>query len=117
MKLSQSGIGKMRVNNLDEMYPAQDMLLQSGQLVIISKGNCLSVPLEIASQSPLNGHLEQYSWTSPSGHLFVCKAFAKVLALAIAIFESVPFGSTPKVLYQPEFTSIAMMYPLIVFLL
>ena len=33
MRLSKSGIGTMRVNNLDEMYPAQDMLLQSGQLV------------------------------------------------------------------------------------
>ena len=38
MKLSQSGIGTMRVNNLDEMYPAQDMLLQSGQLVQYGTG-------------------------------------------------------------------------------
>ena len=33
MRLSESGIGTMRINNLDEMYPAQDMLMQSGQLV------------------------------------------------------------------------------------
>ena len=32
MKLSLAGLGTMRVNKLDEMYPAQDMLLQSGQL-------------------------------------------------------------------------------------
>ncbi len=38
MRLSKSGIGTMRVNNLDEMYPAQDMLLQSGQLVQYGTG-------------------------------------------------------------------------------
>lgn len=38
MRLSKSGIGTMRVNNLDEMYPAQDMLLQSGQLVQYASG-------------------------------------------------------------------------------
>ena len=32
MKLSQSGIGTMRVNNLDEMYPAQDILIQTNQV-------------------------------------------------------------------------------------
>lgn len=38
MKLSQSGIGTMRVNKLDEMYPAQDILMQSGQLVQYATG-------------------------------------------------------------------------------
>jgi len=38
MKLSQSGMGTMRINNLDEMYPVQDMLLQSGQLVQYGTG-------------------------------------------------------------------------------
>ncbi len=38
MKLSESGIGTMRINNLDEMYPAQDMLFQSGQLVQYASG-------------------------------------------------------------------------------
>lgn len=38
MKLSKSGIGTMRINNLDEMYPAQDMLMQSGQLVQYGAG-------------------------------------------------------------------------------
>lgn len=38
MRLSKSGIGTMRVNNLDEMYPAQDMLMQSGQLVQYGAG-------------------------------------------------------------------------------
>lgn len=38
MKLSESGIGTMRINNLDQMYPAQDILLQSGQLVQYGTG-------------------------------------------------------------------------------
>ena len=38
MRLSESGIGTMRINNLDEMYPAQDMLMQSGQLVQYGAG-------------------------------------------------------------------------------
>lgn len=38
MKLSKAGLGTMRVNKLDEMYPAQDMLLQSGQLVQYGTG-------------------------------------------------------------------------------
>lgn len=38
MRLSKSGIGTMRVNNLDEMYPVQDMLMQSGQLVQYGAG-------------------------------------------------------------------------------
>lgn len=38
MRLSQSGIGTMRVNNIDKMYPAQDILLQSGQLVQYGTG-------------------------------------------------------------------------------
>ena len=38
MKLSEAGLGTMRVNKLDEMYPAQDMLLQSGQLVQYGTG-------------------------------------------------------------------------------
>ncbi len=31
MKLSEAGLGTMRVNKLDEMYPAQDMLMQFGK--------------------------------------------------------------------------------------
>ena len=38
MRLSQAGIGTMRINNLDEMYPAQDILMQSGQLVQYATG-------------------------------------------------------------------------------
>ena len=29
MKLSNLGLGTMRINQLDEMYPAQDMLMLS----------------------------------------------------------------------------------------
>lgn len=38
MKLSISGMGTIRINNLDEMYPIQDMLLQSGQIVQYEAG-------------------------------------------------------------------------------
>ena len=38
MKLSKSGMGTIRINNLDEMYPIQDMLLQSGQVVQYEAG-------------------------------------------------------------------------------
>lgn len=38
MKLSNLGLGTMRVNKLDDMYPAQDMLMQSGQLVQYGTG-------------------------------------------------------------------------------
>lgn len=38
MKLSNSGMGTIRVNNLDQMYPAQDMLMQSGQIVQYGAG-------------------------------------------------------------------------------
>ena len=38
MRLSNAGIGTMRINNLDEMYPVQDMLMQSGQLVQYGAG-------------------------------------------------------------------------------
>lgn len=38
MRLSQAGLGATRLQNLDEMYPAQDILLQSGQLVQYAAG-------------------------------------------------------------------------------
>ena len=38
MKLSKSGMGTIRINNLDKMYPIQDMLLQSGQIVQYEAG-------------------------------------------------------------------------------
>ena len=38
MKLSQTGLGTIRVNNLDKSYPAQDTLLQTGQLVQYGAG-------------------------------------------------------------------------------
>lgn len=49
MRLSQSGIGKTRLQNVDKMYPAQDILLQSGQIVQYSTGiyGYNNVPLKI----------------------------------------------------------------------
>ena len=38
MKLSQTGMGTTKLNNLDEMYPVQDILLQTGQLVQYGAG-------------------------------------------------------------------------------
>ncbi len=38
MRLSNTGMGTIKLNNLDEMYPVQDILLQTGQLVQYGTG-------------------------------------------------------------------------------
>ena len=38
MKLSQTGMGVTKLNNLDEMYPGQSILLQTGQIVQYGAG-------------------------------------------------------------------------------
>ena len=38
MKLSKTGMGTVKLNNIDEMYPGQSILLQSGQLVQYGAG-------------------------------------------------------------------------------
>ena len=38
MKLSQTGMGSVKLNNIDEMYPGQSILLQTGQLVQYGAG-------------------------------------------------------------------------------
>ncbi len=38
MKLSQTGLGAIKLNNIDEMYPGQSILLQTGQLVQYGAG-------------------------------------------------------------------------------
>ena len=38
MKLSQTGLGTIKLNNIDEMYPGQSILLQTGQLVQYGAG-------------------------------------------------------------------------------
>lgn len=38
MKLSQLGIGVTRLQNINETFPAQDILLQSGQLIKFGTG-------------------------------------------------------------------------------
>lgn len=49
MRLSKSGIGKTRLQNVDKMYPAQDILLQSGQIVQYGTGvyGYNNVPLKV----------------------------------------------------------------------
>ena len=38
MRLSKTGLGTIKLNNIDEMYPGQSILLQSGQLVQFGAG-------------------------------------------------------------------------------
>ncbi len=38
MKLSKTGMGTVKLNNIDEMYPGQSILMQSGQLVQYGAG-------------------------------------------------------------------------------
>ena len=38
MRLSQTGMGTIKLNNLDDMYPGQSILLQTGQLVQYGAG-------------------------------------------------------------------------------
>ena len=38
MKLSLTGMGTTKLNNIDEMYPGQSILLQTGQLVQYGAG-------------------------------------------------------------------------------
>ena len=38
MKLSQTGMGTTKLNNIDKMYPGQSILLQTGQLVQYGAG-------------------------------------------------------------------------------
>ena len=38
MRLSKTGLGTIKLNNIDEMYPAQSILIQTGQLVQFGAG-------------------------------------------------------------------------------
>lgn len=64
MKLSQTGLGTIRVNNLDKAYPAQDMLLQTNQLVQYGTGIYAynNVPLRLRQnvESVIRGVLDKY---------------------------------------------------------
>ena len=64
MKLSQTGLGTIRVNNLDKSYPAQDTLLQTNQLVQYGTGIYAynNVPLRLRQnvESDIRGVLDKY---------------------------------------------------------
>ena len=64
MKLSQTGLGTIRVNNLDKSYPAQDTLLQTNQLVQYGTGIYAynNVPLRLRQnvESVRRGVLDKY---------------------------------------------------------
>lgn len=48
MKVSQMGLGKTRLKNINEQFPAQDILVQSGQLIQYGSGIYAynNIPLE-----------------------------------------------------------------------
>lgn len=64
MRLSQTGLGTIRVNNLDIAYPAQDMLLQTNQLVQYGTGIYAynNVPLRLRQnvEKVVRGILDKY---------------------------------------------------------
>ena len=63
MRLSQTGLGTIRVNNLDKSYPAQDILLQTNQLVQYGTGIYAynNVPLKLREnvESVIKGILDK----------------------------------------------------------
>ena len=64
MRLSQTGLGTIRVNNLDKSYPAQDMLLRTNQLVQYGTGIYAynNVPLRLRQnvENVVRGVLDKY---------------------------------------------------------
>lgn len=64
MRLSQTGLGTIRVNNLDKAYPAQDMLLQTNQLIQYGTGiyGYHNVPLRLRQnvEKVIRGVLDKY---------------------------------------------------------
>ena len=64
MRLSQTGLGTIRVNNLDKSYPAQDILLQTNQLVQYGTGIYAynNVPLKLKEnvERVIKGVLDKY---------------------------------------------------------
>ena len=64
MRLSQTELGTIRVNNLDEAYPAQDILMQTNQLVQYGTGIYAyhNVPLRLRQnvESVIRGVLNKY---------------------------------------------------------
>lgn len=64
MRLSQTGLGTIRVNNLDKAYPAQDILMQTNQLVQYGTGIYAynNVPLKLRQnvEAVVRGVLNKY---------------------------------------------------------
>jgi len=64
MRLSQTGLGTIRVNNLDKSYPAQDILMQTNQLVQYGTGIYAynNVPLRLRQnvEAVVRGVLNKY---------------------------------------------------------
>lgn len=64
MRLSQTGLGTIRVNNLDKSYPAQDILMQTNQLVQYGTGIYAynNVPLRLRQnvETVVRGVLNKY---------------------------------------------------------
>ena len=62
MRLSRTGLGTIKLNNIDEMYPAQSILLQSGQLVQYGAGIFAynNIPLLVKRNVEVN---YEYIWS------------------------------------------------------
>ena len=64
MKLSQTGMGTVKLNNIDEMYPGQSILLQTGQLVQYGAGifgyNTIPLLLKKKIESIIEETLNKY---------------------------------------------------------
>lgn len=64
MRLSQTGMGTIRVNNLDKSYPAQDILIQTNQLVQYGTGiyayNNIPLKLRQNVENIVRGVLNKY---------------------------------------------------------
>ena len=68
MKLSKTGMGTTKLNNIDEMYPGQSILLQTGQLVQYGAGLFAynTVPLLVRKnvEKIITETLNKYGYTS-----------------------------------------------------
>ena len=83
MKLSQTGMGTVKLNNIDEMYPGQSILLQTGQLVQYGAGifgyNTIPLLVKKKIESIIEETLNKYrSFTSSSTTRFYMEELRKI---------------------------------------
>lgn len=89
MKLSQTGMGTVKLNNIDEMYPGQSILLQTGQLVQYGAGifgyNTIPLLVKKKIESIIEETLNKYGcievFTSSSTTRFYMEELRKIWSL------------------------------------